>query len=163
MAQSESSLAGAQAQFAKSKSDLLISKLNYENIIGKINDPNNLKKSSNAIVNIPKTLSEAINLSKQNNPDILIAKLDLEKSKKDIAISESDLKPTASVSLEKSYTDDLSSTIAERDKDILKATVSWPFYSGGKKKHKISKNTNLTNRKRLLLDHAVKTLSLIHI
>ena len=157
VAQSESSLAGAQAQFAKSKSDLLISKLNYENIIGKINDPNNLKKSSNAIVNIPKTLSEAINLSKQNNPDILIAKLNLEKSKKDIAISESDLKPTASVSLEKSYTDDLSSTIAERDKDILKATVSWPFYSGGKKKHKISKNTNLTNRKRLLLDHAVKT------
>ena len=157
VAQSESSLAGAQAQFAKSKSDLLISKLYYENIIGKINDPNNLKKSSNAIVNIPKTLSEAINLSKQNNPDILIAKLDLEKSKKDIAISESDLKPTASVSLEKSYTDDLSSTIAERDKDILKATVSWPFYSGGKKKHKISKNTNLTNRKRLLLDHAVKT------
>ena len=157
VAQSESSLAGAQAQFAKSKSDLLISKLNYENIIGKINDPNNLKKSSSAIVNIPKTLSEAINLSKQNNPDILIAKLDLEKSEKDIAISESDLKPTASVSLEKSYTDDLSSTIAERDKDILKATVSWPFYSGGKKKHKISKNTNLTNRKRLLLDHAVKT------
>ena len=157
VAQSESSLAGAQAQFAKSKSDLLISKLNYENIIGKINDTNNLKKSSNAIVNIPKTLSEAINLSKQNNPDILIAKLDLEKSKKDIAISESDLKPTASVSLEKSYTDDLSSTIAERDKDILKATVSWPFYSGGKKKHKISKNTNLTNRKRLLLDYAVKT------
>ena len=157
VAQSESSLAGAQAQFAKSKSDLLISKLNYENIIGKINDPNNLKKSSNAIVNIPKTLSEAINLSKQNNPDILIAKLDLEKSKKDIAISESDLKPTASVSLEKSYTDDFSSTVAERDKDILKATVSWPFYSGGKKKHKISKNTNLTNRKRLLLDHAVKT------
>ena len=157
VAQSESSLAGAQAQFAKSKSDLLISKLNYENIIGKINDPNNLKKSSNAIVNIPKTLSEAINLSKQNNPDILIAKLDLEKSEKDIAISESDLKPTASVSLEKSYTDDFSSTVAERDKDILKATVSWPFYSGGKKKYKISKNTNLTNRKRLLLDHAVKT------
>ena len=157
VAQSESSLAGAQAQFAKSKSDLLISKLNYENIIGKINDPNNLKKSSNAIVNIPKTLSEAINLSKQNNPDILIAKLDLEKSKKDIAISESDLKPTASVSLEKSYTDDFSSTVAERDKDILKATVSWPFYSGGKKKYKISKNINLTNRKRLLLDHAVKT------
>jgi len=157
VAQSESSLAGAKAQLAKSKSDLLISKLNYENIIGKINDPNDLKKSSNAIVNIPKTLSEAINLSKQNNPDILIAKLDLEKSEKDIAISESDLKPTASVSLEKSYTDDLSSTVAERDKDILKATVSWPFYSGGKKKYKISKNTNLTNRKRLLLDHAVKT------
>ena len=157
VAQSEASLAGAQAQFAKSKSDLLISKLNYENIIGKMDNPNTLKKSSNAIVNIPKTLSEAVNLSKQNNPDILIAKLDLAMSEKDISIAESDLKPTASVSLEKSYTDDLSSTIGERDKDILKAAVSWPFYSGGKKKYKISKNTNLTTRKRLLLDHAVRT------
>ena len=157
VAQSEASLAGAQAQFAKSKSDLLISKLNYENIIGKMDNPNTLKKSSNAIVNIPKTLSEAINLSKQNNPDILIAKLDLAMSEKDISIAESDLKPTASVSLEKSYTDDLSSTIGERDKDILKAAVSWPFYSGGKKKYKISKNRNLTTRKRLLLDHTVRT------
>ena len=157
LAQSESSLAGAQAQFAKAKSDLLISKLNYENIIGKISDPNQLQKNSNAIVGIPNTLNEAINLSKQNNPDILIAKLDLEKSEKDLAISESDLKPSASLSLERSYSDDLTSTIDEREKDTLKATLSWPFYSGGKKKHKISKNTNLTNRKRLLLDHAVKT------
>ena len=77
LAQSESSLAGAQAQFAKAKSDLLISKLNYENIIGKISDPNQLQKNSNAIVSIPNTLNEAINLSKQNNPDIQIAKFDL--------------------------------------------------------------------------------------
>ena len=157
VAQSESSLAGAQAQFAMSKSELLINKLNYENIIGKINDPNKLKKNSNAIVNIPKTLNDAINLSKQNNPDIQIAKLDLEISEKDISIVESDLKPTASVSLEKSYTDDLSSTIGERDKDILKATVSWPFNLGGKNKYKVNKNTNLTTRKRLLLDHIVRT------
>ena len=157
LAQSESSLAGAQAQFAKAKSDLLISKLNYENIIGKINNPDELQKNSDAIVGIPKSLKEAIDLSKQNNPDILIAKLDLEKAKKDLEISESDLKPTASLSLERSYTDDLSSTIDERQKDILKATVSWPFYSGGKKLSKINKNNSLSNRKRLLLDDAVKT------
>ncbi|MBD1155206.1 TolC family outer membrane protein [Pelagibacterales bacterium SAG-MED18] len=157
LAQSESSLAGAQAQFAKAKSDLLISKLNYENIIGKISDPNQLQKNSNAIVSIPNTLNEAINLSKQNNPDILIAKLDLEKSEKDLAISESDLKPSASLSLERSYSDDLTSTIDEREKDTLKATLSWPFYSGGKKRSTINKNSNLTTRKRLLLDYAVRT------
>ena len=157
LAQSESSLAGAQAQFAKAKSDLLISKLNYENIIGKISDPNELQKNSNAIVSIPNTLDEAINLSKQNNPDILIAKLDLEKSEKDLAISESDLKPTASLSLERSYSDDLTSIIDEREKDTLKATLSWPFYSGGKKRSKINKNSNLTIQKRLLLDDVVRT------
>ena len=157
LAQSESSLAGAQAQFAKSKSDLLISKLNYENIIGKINDPSQLQKNSNAIVGTPGTLNEALNLSKQNNPDILIAKLDLEKSEKDLAISESDLKPTASLSLERSYSDDLTSTIDEREKDTFKATLSWPFYSGGKKRSTINKNSNLTTRKRLLLDDALRT------
>ncbi len=157
VAQSESSLAGAQAQFAKSKSDLLISKLNYENVIGKLSDPNQLEKTSNAIVNIPSTLNEAINLSKQNNPDILIAKLDLEKSEKDLAISESDLKPTASLSLERNYTDDLNTTVKEKEQDILKATVSWPFYSGGKKRSTINKNSNLTTRKRLLLEDAVRT------
>lgn len=157
LAQSESSLAGAQAQFAKAKSDLLISKLTYENIVGKISDPNQLQKNSNAIVSIPKSLNEAINLSKQNNPEIQIAKFDLQKSEKELAISESDLKPTASLSLERSYTDDLSSTYDEREKDVLKATVSWPFYSGGKKRSTISKNSNLTTRKRLLLDDAVRT------
>ena len=157
LAQSESSLAGAQAQFAKSKSDLLISKLNYENVIGKLSDPNQLKKNSNAIVSIPSTLNEAINISKQNNPDILIAKLDLEKSEKDLAISESDLKPTASMSLQRTYTDDLSATVNQKEQDVLKATLSWPFYSGGKKKSTINKNSNLTTRKRLLLDDAVRT------
>jgi len=157
LAQSESSLAGAQAQFTQAKSDLLISKLTYENIIGKIADPNQLKKNSNAIVSIPKTLNEAINLSKQNNPDIKIAKFDLAQSEKDLAISESDLKPTASLSLERSYTDDVSSTIDQREKDVLKATVSWPFYTGGKTKSTINKKSNLTTRKRLLLDDAVRT------
>ena len=84
LAQSESSLAGAQAQFTKAKSDLLIAKLTYENIIGKISDPNTLKKNSNAIVSIPKTLDKAINLSKQKNPDIKIAKFDLAQSEKDL-------------------------------------------------------------------------------
>ncbi len=157
LAQSESSLAGAQAQFVKSKSDLLISKLYYENIIGRIEDPNSLKKNPNAIVNIPKTLNEAINLSKKNNPDITIAKLDLAQSEKDLAISESDLKPTASVSLERSYSDDFSATVDQKEKDTLKATVSWPFYSGGKKKFTINKNSNLSNKKRLLLDDVVRT------
>ena len=157
LAQSESSLAGAQAQFTQAKSDLLIAKLTYENIIGKIADPNQLKKNSKSIVSIPNTLNEAINLSKQNNPDIKIAQFDLVQSEKDVAISESDLKPSASLSLERSYADDISSTIDRREKDVLKATVSWPFYTGGKTQFTINKKSNLTTRKRLLLDDAVRT------
>ena len=157
LSQSESSLAGAQAQFTKASNDLLISVLNYENIVGNSPDPNKLKKNSKAIVNIPISLNKAIELSKQNNPDIKIAELDLIQSEKDLEISEADLKPTASLSLERSYADDLSSTYDEKEKDILKATISWPFYSGGKKRSTISKNSNLTYRKRLLLEDTIKT------
>ena len=155
--QSESSLAGARAQFTQSKSELMINKLNYENIIGKLSDPNKLKKSSKSIVSVPDSLAEAIELSKNNNPDIKISKLELNQSEKDLSISEADLNPTASVSLERSYTEDLSATYDEKEKDILKATISWPFYSGGKKRFKINKNSNLIYRKRLLLESAIKT------
>ena len=157
LSQSESSLAGAQAQFTQSKSDLLISKLNYENIIGNIDDPSKLKKSSNSIVKIPENLSKAVSLSKENNPDIKIAELELIQSEKDIEIAKSDLSPTAKLSLERSYNYDLSTTYDEREKDVLKATVNWPFYSGGKKRSKVKKDSNLNYRKRLLLEDTIKT------
>jgi len=133
LAQSESSLAGAQAQFIESKSELLIAKLTYENVIGKISDVNQLEKSLNSIVAVPNSLNEAINLSKNNNPDIQIAKFSLTQSEKDLSISKSDLAPTATLSLEKSYTEDISSTYDEREKETLKATVSWPFFFRWKK------------------------------
>ena len=157
LSQSESFFAGAQAKFIESKNDLLISKLTYENIIGKIQDPNLLQKNSRAIVSIPKSLDDAISVSKINNPDILIAKFELNQTEKDLESSKADLKPTAALSLERSYSEDASSTIDEREKDTLTTTLSWPFYSGGKKRSTINKNANLTSRKRLLLDYTIQT------
>ena len=157
LAQSESSLAGAQAQFIQAENDVVTNKLNYENVIGKISDPNGLKKSLKAFVAIPESLSNAIELSQLNNPNIKIAKFELEQAEKDIQIARSDLSPTATLSLERSYSEDLSTTYDEREKDILKATVSWSFFSGGTKIAKVNKNRNLKIRKKLLLDNEIKT------
>ena len=157
LSQSQSSLAGASAQLTQARSELMINKLNYENIIGKLLDPNKLEKSSRAIIKVPDELSSALELSIKNNPNIKIAKLELEQSKTDIAIAENDLNPTAKLSLERLYSDDFSATYDQREKDVLKATVTWPFYSGGSKKAKINKNSNLTFRKKLLLEDAIKT------
>ena len=132
-------------------------KLNYENVIGKISNNENLQKPLEIILEIPKSLTESIELSKKNNPNIKIAKFELEQSKKDLKIAKSDLAPTATLSLERSYTEDLSTTIDEKEKDTIKATLSWPFYSGGKKRATINKNQSLLDRKKLLLDNAIKT------
>jgi len=157
LAQSESSLAGARAQYIQAQNDVITNKLNYENIIGGALVIDNLEKSLEAIAAIPQSLESAIDLSKTNNPDIKIAKYELDQTEKDIAIAKSDLSPSATLSLERSYSDDLSSTYDEREKDILKATVSWPFYSGGSNRAKVNKNQSLKNRKKLLLDNEIKS------
>ena len=155
-AQSESSFAGAEAQYIQAQNEVVTSRLNYENVIGTISDENSLQQSIKSIVNIPLSLENAIELSKQNNHDVKIAELELKQAEKDITIAKSDLAPTASLSLERSYAEDLSSTYDEREKDILKATVSWPFFSGGKKLATIDKNQSIKIRQRLLLDSEVK-------
>ena len=157
VAQSESSLAEAQAKLIQAQNDVLTSKLNYENIIGPLPNSNLLEKNFTINFVMPENLNSAIELSKKNNPDLNIALLEYEQSEKDIIIAKSDLTPTAKLSFERSYSDDLSSTYDEREKDILKATVSWPFYSGGKNRAQYKKNINLQNRKRLLLDNTIKS------
>jgi len=152
VSQSESSLAGAEAKFIQAQNQLLTSKLNYENIIGNINDPQSLDKTSIIDYELPENLEKALELSKTNNPDLIIAKLDYEQSQKDTSIAKSELAPTAKLSLEKSYSEDFSSTYDEREKETLKATVTWPFYSGGKNIASLRKNKNLENRSRLTLD-----------
>ena len=156
VAQSESSFAGAQAKLIQAENDLLASKLNYENIIGQLNDIENLDKSSIFDLKLPNQLNDAISLSKKNNPDLIIAKLDYEQSKKDTISARSDLAPTAKLSFDRSKSEDLSSTVDEREKDVLKATVSWPFFSGGKNYANLNKNKSAELQKSLLLDNSIK-------
>ena len=76
VAQSESSLAGAQAKLIQAENDFLTSKLNYENVIGNINDPETLDKKSIKEASLPEQLNSAIEISIKNNPDLIIAKLE---------------------------------------------------------------------------------------
>ena len=157
LSQSESSLAGAEAKNIKAINDLTTSKLNYENVIGKINNVDDLNKTLNPISPLPKSLNEAIEISNNNNPDIIIAKIEYEQSEKDIKISKADLAPTATLSVERSNTEDFSSTIDEKEQDTIKATITWPFFSGGKNLANVNKNQSEKIRKRLLLDNTIKS------
>ena len=156
LAQSESSLAGAQAKLIEARNDLVTAKLTYEKIIGPINDFKTLDKNIDLDFEIPLELNESIKISKINNPDLIISKLEFEQSEKDMIIAKSDLSPSATLSYNSSRTDDLSSTFDERDKEILKATISWPIFKGGKNTASLNKSKNLRNRKKLLFDNAIK-------
>ena len=156
VAQSESSLAEAQAYLIQAENDLLTSKLDYENIIGVLNNINDLDKSTINDLELPTQLNDAIQISEKSNPDLIIARLEYEQSKKDTLSARSDLAPSASLSFDRSKTEDLSSSYDEREKDILKATVTWPFFSGGKNYANLNKNKSLELQKSLLLDNMIK-------
>ena len=156
VAQSESSLAEAQAKLIQAENDFLTSRLNYENVIGQLNDIESLEKSSINDLNLPSQLSDAIEISKKNNPNLIIAKLEYEQSKKDTISAKSDLAPTAKLSFDRSQSEDFSSTYDEREKDVLKATVTWPFFSGGKNYANLKKNKSTELQKSLLLDNSIK-------
>ena len=157
LAQSESSLAGAQAKFIEAKNEEMTAKLTYEKVIGPITDINALNKNLNINFEIPNSLNKAIEISKKNNPDLIIAKLEYKQSEKDVKIAKSDLSPSATLSLESSKTDDLSSTYDERDKETITATISWSIFQGGKNTASLNRSKNLKNRKKLLFDNALKT------
>ncbi|WP_440618751.1 TolC family protein [Candidatus Pelagibacter sp. HIMB1493] len=156
LAQSQSSLAGAQARYIEAQNNIVTSRLNYENVIGTIAEEAKLKKIYNAQETIPKNLSEAKKISLEKSPELIIAEIEYGQSELDVKIARSDLSPTAKISLERTYTDDLSATYDEREKDVLQATVSWPFQFGGKNKSNVSKNLQAKGMKRLLLENAQK-------
>ncbi len=154
LAQSQSSLSGAQARYIESQNNIVTSKLNYENIIGIISEQEKLKKIYNAQEKIPSSLEEAKKISLQKSPELIIAEIEFGQSELDVKIARSDLSPTAKISLERTYAEDLSATYDEREKDVLQATVTWPFQFGGKDRSTVSKNLQAKGMKRLLLENA---------
>jgi len=148
LAQSESSLAGANADLIKAQTELLSSKTNFERITKeKVPDESVFDEQVN--INLPNTLQEVINIAKLNNLDLLIAKLDYQISEKELNIEKARLSPSASINYSKSENKDYSSTVDQLDQESVKATVTWPIIKGGENISSIKKSS--LNKQRALL------------
>ena len=139
LAQSESSLAGARANFISAKTELLTSKTDFERIIG-VKAPEKINENFVVKVNLPKSLKQALEISQKNNPKLLAAKLEYEISKKNVDIEKARLSPSASINFSKSKNDDFSSSVNKTDQESVKATITWPIIRGGKNYSSIKKS-----------------------
>ena len=152
LAQSESSLAGANAKLIKAKTEFLASKTNFERItrVKKITDAKNLDTELN--INLPKTIKEAIEIAKIKNLDLLIAQLDYQISEKELNIEKAKLSPSASINYSKSENKDFSSSIDDLDQQTVKATITWPIIKGGENISSIKKSSLRKQRSSLLAE-----------
>ena len=157
LAQSESSLAGANAKFIAAETELFTAKSNFERIIRlpapvKLNKDNLIK---NVNLNFPTNLNTALSFSEKNNPKLLLAKLDYEISEKNVSIEKSKFSPSASVNYTQSQSRDFSSSIDRIDQESIKATVTVPIFKGGKNYSSLKKVKFKKKQKSLLLQDTV--------
>ena len=153
LAQSESSLAGANAKLIKAKTELLSSITNFERITGeKIPSFENLNQK--VFIDLPSTLKSSLDQSSLKNLALLISKLDYEISVKELNIERARLSPKASIKVSKSENKDFSSTIDEKNDETVKATITWPIIKGGENISSIKKSSLEKQRFQLLLKDA---------
>ena len=157
LAQSEASLAGANAKLIETQNQLITSKLDYEKTIGIINNYEDLRETYVFNYELPRSLASANQIAKKENPDLNIAILELKLSQQDVLIAQSELSPSASLSYKITRTDDTSSSYDETDKEILKAEASWPIFSGGKNIASLKKSKSFRQQKQLLLEDYKKS------
>ena len=158
LAQSESSLSGANANLIKAKTELLVSKTNFERVTRE-KIPNYEKLNEKIILNLPNSLNSSLELSNLNNLSLLISKLDYEISTRKLNIEKARLSPSASIKISKTENQDFSSTVDEKDDETVKATITWPLIKGGENISSIKKSNLDKQRAQLLLEDTKSKVS----
>ena len=150
-AQSESSLAGAQAKLITARNELISGKKNFQKIIGS-ESPEQINLAFIPDLKTPTSLQTATAISEQINPRLNLAKIDLEIAERELFAARGDLAPSASISYEKKKNYDLSSTLDEREREEVKATLKWPLFKGGQNISSIKKAKFKLEEKKLLFE-----------
>ena len=151
LSQSESSLARANANLIKARTEFLTSQINFERVT-RVNLPIVENLDNQVSLNLPNSLNEALKTSKLNNLDLLISKLNYEIAIKELDIERARLSPSASIKVSKSENSDFSSTIDEIDDETVKATITWPILKGGENISSIKKSSYDKERAQILLE-----------
>jgi len=150
LAQSESSLAGANANFINAKTEFLVSETNFTRVTReKVPDLENLSEKITLI--LPNSLEDSLEQANLKNIKLLISKLNYEISIRELNIEKARLSPSASINYSRIESKDFSSTIDETDQESVKATVTWPIIKGGENISSIKKSSFDKQRAQLIL------------
>ena len=159
LAQSESSLAGANAKLIKAETELLSSKTNFERVTReKTPEPDILK--GNISIELPVSLKSSLELSNLKNLELLISKLDYEISKKELNIEKARLSPLASIEVSKTEQRDFSTTIDKKDDETVKAKITWPIIKGGENISSIKKSNFKKQRAELIVKDTINKVNI---
>lgn len=128
VAQAEAALSGAYTQLNLAEADLLTSKAQYRQIIGR--DPVNLAPALPSR-SLPSNLDQAVQLGYSNHPAIIAAVYAEEASAFAVKVVEGTLLPTLSLQASADYTNNPSAAIDNSASASIIAQLTIPIYQGG--------------------------------
>ena len=158
-AQSESSLAGAQAKLITARNELVSGKKNFQKIVGS-KAPEEINLESFPNLSMPTSLSTATAIADQINPSLNLAKIDLEIAKRELFVARGDLSPSAKVTYSRTENKDLSTTVDEREQEEVKATLTWPIFKGGKNLSSVKKAKFKMEEKQLIFNDILEQVKI---
>ena len=119
--------------------------------ITRISAPDKLDEENTINFSLPLSLEDALKKSSSNNPGLIIARINLAISEKELSVEKAKLSPSATLNYSLSENKDLSATVDEDDQETVKATITWPIIKGGKNFSSIKKFKHKREKSRLLL------------
>ncbi len=150
LAQSESSLAGANANLIKAKTELLSSITNFERVTRE-KAPKIENLNGKTFIKLPNSLNTALEVSNSSNISYLISQLNYEIAERELNIEMARFSPSASIKVSKSENKDFSSTLDKKEDESVKASITWPIIKGGENISSVKKSTFDKQRAKLLL------------
>jgi outer membrane protein len=131
VSQSEARLAGAKANRIKAEGDLETTRAAYKNVIGNL--PGELKAPTEADLGakLPDSKSGAMELAKDEHPDVLEAIYNDRAARDNIAEIRGELLPTLSLSGSSTYREERSGNLTRRAERSIMAELSVPLYQSG--------------------------------
>jgi len=150
VAQSEAQLAAGRTQLLTAESNLITTRSNFRRIIG--NEPESLAPGSPVDRFLPATLSNAVELSLIENPNVTAAMFGIDVSYLQVKVNEGALFPTVSLltSVQQSY--ETTMTLFRSFGASAVAQVSIPVYQGGSEYSLIRQSKETLAQQRLNLE-----------
>ena len=129
VSQSQARAAQAQSNLAVAIGNLQSSVANYIRIIGE--KPGRLKVPSLSR-RVPKSLSDAIGIAGETNPQVLAAAYNEEAAEANIGVRKADLLPRLNFEAQYQIRGNPSSTVSESESGTIQGTLSIPLYQSGR-------------------------------
>lgn len=151
VSQAEARVSSATADRIQAEGDVQISRGIYEQIIGKL--PNAVQKPE-AIVDLPGSRQESVQVALEGNPDVLAALYDERASVSNVKVQTSDLLPRVDVVGQGGRTGNEVGSSTTRDSGSIIAQLTVPLYQRGFATSRVREAKQVVGRNRMRLIEA---------